>query len=184
MRIVAQVGVAQDSLSDKQAAFVAAYLDNGFKAVKAAISAGYSKSSAYADACDILAHPRVRAAIKDRLDKEGITPGRCKIALAEIAFGSDVAEFEEFLEGRSLKELQAEGLNTKLVKSIQRTTTKDGGSSKIEMYDRLSALAKIVDVLGMVTQKHELDGALTINVGIVRDYAPPAEPPKEEEPPS
>ena len=73
-------------LTTKQMAFVCAYLQS-FNATKAAKQAGYSESNAKDQGCENLAKPYIAAEIHRRLDTEGITPERIKIALGEIAFG-------------------------------------------------------------------------------------------------
>ena len=113
---------ALDNLSDKQRAFVLHYLDNGFNATRAALSAGYAKTSARQTASENLTKPDIRAAVDDLLEKRGLTPKKVLAAVAQIAFGGDVAELEDFLKGTSsLQDLRTDGFDTKLIKSVSIT---------------------------------------------------------------
>ena len=156
--------ILDDKLTDKQAVFVTEYLRNGFNATQAAITAGYSKKTARDSGCENLTKPNIAAAIKARLDGEGITAEKIKIALAEIAFGGDIAEMEDYLGGDlTLAKLKAAGVNTQLVKSAKRQTrttiSKKGNeyvteNRSVEMYSRLDALEKLGKVLAMFTDQH------------------------------
>jgi len=143
-------------LTTKQMAFVCAYLQC-FNAAKAARQAGYSPESAKQAGTQNLAKPYLMDEIHRRLDAEGITPERIKIAYAEIAFDSDMADFEAWLaSGATLKELRDKGFNTKLVKSLSITAK----GAKIEMYSRKDALDSLARVSGMVTDKVEHSGRI------------------------
>jgi len=159
--------VADENLTDKQSAFVAEYLRNGFNATRAAIAAGYEEASARNIGCENLTKPYIRAAIKARLDTEGITPERIKIALAEIAFDGDVADVEAFIEsGLKLSDIRDDGaFNTKLVKAVSRSVTAHGENRTIEMYSRLDALEKLGRVLAMFTDRTAISGSLNTDRG-------------------
>lgn len=64
-------------LTPKQFAFTSAYIENGFNATQAAISAGYSKHYAISKASDLLSQPvikkRIETAFQRSEDKLGIT---------------------------------------------------------------------------------------------------------------
>lgn len=188
--------VIDDNLTDKQAVFVTEYLRNGFNATKAARDAGYAENSAHVEGCNLLRNPKVAEAIKARLDTEGITAEKVKIALAEIAFGGDLAELEDYLSrGASLSNLRAAGINTQLVKSakVKRRITTDKKGNKeyaiedrtIEIYSRLDALEKLGKVLAMFTDRQDLstDGRpLELNIVNYADIKSdkPAEDPDAE----
>ncbi len=139
----------EHNLTLKQEAFVCAYLQNGFNATKAAKTAGYAEDSARVTGCQNLTNPNIAEAINARLDSEGITPARIKIAIAKIAFDSDAADFEAWLaSGKTLVELRAEGFNTSLVKSISITSK----GAKLELYSSLDALDKLAKIHGMYTE--------------------------------
>lgn len=148
-------------LSTKQLAFVAAYLENGFNATQAALKAGYSARTADQQGSRLLKNVKVAAAIQEALRTRGITPERVRIALAEIAFDGDLAEFEKFISGeKKLTDLRNEGANTKLVKSVAISQNQAGTNYRIELHDRLAALKELAQVLGMVTERHEHSGAV------------------------
>lgn len=84
-------------LTTKQMAFVCAYLQC-FNATKAAKQAGYSVGSARQIGSDNMTKAYIRAEIHRRLDTEGITPSRIKVALSEIAF-SESEETQHRLSG-------------------------------------------------------------------------------------
>ena len=150
--------IADPNLTDKQAAFVTEYLANGFNGTRAAVKAGYGEKGAYNEACRQLRKVEVAAAIKARLDTEGITPQKIKVALAEIAFGGDIAQAEGFLSGTKLSELRKQGVNTQLIKSVRVSQSKDGAENRaVEMYDRLAALEKLAKVYAMMTERVDME---------------------------
>ncbi len=56
-------------MTDKQKLFVDSYLSCGYNATQAAISAGYSKATAYSQGERLLKNVEIRAAIDERLKK-------------------------------------------------------------------------------------------------------------------
>ncbi len=143
-------------LTVKQEAFVCAYLLNGFNATRAAKTAGYSEDTARSQGSQLLTNLNVSKAVNARLDSEGITPAKIKIALAEIAFGTDLADFDLALGGTSLTDLREAGINTRLIKSITTRFEVDKADDdkryeirKIELHDCLSAIDKLAKVHGM-----------------------------------
>ena len=144
----------EPKLTTKQKAFVCAYLQC-FNAAKAARQAGYSLDSAKQAGTDNLAKPYIAAEIHRRLDSEGITPERIKIAYADIAFDADIADFEDIVfEGKKPSQLREDGLNTKLIKSL----TQNKYGIKVEMYSRKDALDSLARVRGMNLDKMEHSG--------------------------
>ena len=124
-------------LTTKQKAFVVAYLET-FNAYKAAKAAGYTgnDNTLYVTAHDNLRNPKIESAITEQLERMGITPERIKCAVSDIAFSADLADFEPWIKGeKSLRELRASGVNTKLLSSISET---DKGRS-VKMLDRQRA---------------------------------------------
>ena len=147
----------RDGLTTKQRVFVAEYLANGFNATRAAIAAGYSKESARSIACESLTKPNVAAAIAQGLEDHGITADGLKVLLGEVAWDTDVADFEAWLVGeKTLEELRDEGVNTSLVKTARVSAR---GARTIELHDRMAAVRELARVLGLVTKKHEVTTA-------------------------
>jgi len=151
-------------LTNKQKAFVVAYLSNGFNATQAAIKAGYNPRSAQQVASVTLRKPNVAAVMRRELAKHGITPEAVKIALAEIAFGADLADFEEFLDGTmTLRQLRGLGVNTKLVKSAREVRTANGEKKRhLALYDRVWALKELARVMGIVSETRRIEGHLKV----------------------
>jgi len=146
------------NLTTRQMAFVCAYLQC-FNATKAAKIAGYSPESAYELGSQALKKVEIAAEIHRRLDTEGITPERIKVAWAEIAFDTDMADFETAVRsGMTLKQLKDEGFNTQLIKSL--SIGKNG--TKVEMHSKTEALDKLTKIRGMYIDKIEHSGQLDI----------------------
>jgi phage terminase small subunit len=56
-------------LNERHKAFIAAYMENGGNSTQAAITAGYSEKSAYAQGCALLKHAQVNAELKRLMDE-------------------------------------------------------------------------------------------------------------------
>lgn len=69
----------KDKLTPKQSKFVAEYLANGMNATKAAISAGYSASSAEVEGSRLLRNAKVAAAVAKKTEKH----------MAQLDYGVD-----------------------------------------------------------------------------------------------
>ncbi len=137
-------------LSPQHELFVAAYLTT-FNATKAAKAAGYSEKSACVQGARLLKNVNVRNAVLTRMNTEGITPDRIKTALAEIAFGADLGDvWDDIVAGKTLREIKASGVDTRLIKSISETPGPHGTSRRVEVQDRLKALEKLAHILKML----------------------------------
>jgi len=156
---------AFDKLNQKQQMFVLHYLET-FNATKAAISAGYSKKTAYSIGWENLRKPEIADAISELLEEKGITADRIKIALARIAFSGDLADFEELGRGITLQTLRKDGVDTTLLKKVKIRKTVMGGDEEeamevvvtdIELRDRIGALKELVRVKGMATENRNVE---------------------------
>jgi phage terminase small subunit len=76
------------SLSNKQRAFVEAYLANGFNATKAAITAGYSEKTAYSQGSRLLRNVEVSAAIEARMKELSMSADEAMYRLSQQGRGS------------------------------------------------------------------------------------------------
>jgi phage terminase small subunit len=149
-------------LNDRQAAFVQAYLTNGFNATRAAIHAGYSKDSAAQQSSELLRNPKVREAVRAELDQI-VTKERVTAELAGMAFDLDAADYQPILQGVSLQEARERGVDTRNIKKIKATRrlVREGDDTyqvedvTIELHDRHAALEKLGRVLAMFTEKVE-----------------------------
>lgn len=85
-------GRPTDRLTPKQSLFVAEYLANGLNATQAALSAGYSKSTAYSIGQENLKKPEIISALQNkqgpRLKKLEITAERVLQELALMGFSN------------------------------------------------------------------------------------------------
>ena len=158
-----------EELTEKQRQFVLHYLQNGFNATQAAISAGYSKDSARVIGCENLTKPDIQDAIKEHIDRIGITPEKIKSAVAEIAF-ADPADFDRLSRQYSLAELREDGCNTRVVKKIKTRMEAEGDRDdpqyfevrEVEFYDRLSALEKLAKIYAMMTDVQRVEGEMKL----------------------
>lgn len=162
-RLAKTKGSVLDRLGEKQQQFVREYL-RCFNASEAARQAGYSNGTACSQGSRLLRNVKVAAALAEQLDKRGLTPERIKTVLAEVVFGSDIADFEDFLKGKvDLTKLREAGVNTQLVKAAAIHVTDQGGTiRKLEMYDRLGAIDKLIKVLGLVTEHRHISGHVAL----------------------
>lgn len=168
-KVQADNSTAYSRLTGRQQQFVLAYLQC-FNAAKAAREAGYSGRSAMQIGHENMRKHEIGAAISELLDSKGLSPERIKVAVGEIAFGADLADFEDFLKkGTGLAELRKAGVNTQFVKAAVISKTESGVNRRIEMLDRLAALEKLIRVMGMVTEKREITGGVGVDLTNMSD---------------
>lgn len=157
---------AFDALEDKQKAFVVAYLRH-FNGARAAREAGYGEVRCRQDAYDLVSKGYIRAAIKEQMDRIGITPERIQSAYAEIAFSQDLADMQDVFEGMSLQDLREAGVSTHLIHKFKATRRFVGKGEDaepvedvaIEVQDRLKALDALAKVRAMFIERTEVTGA-------------------------
>lgn len=155
------------SLTDKQAAFVEAYLldPNG---KKAAIAAGYAAGSAEVTAAKLLRVPKVAAELERRRKalsvKAGITPEMVLIELAKVGFG----DIRQVIEWRSIERAlftetgepadvagvvveikDSADITAEAAATISEISQAKDGTIKVKMHDKLGALVRIGQHLGM-----------------------------------
>ena len=157
------------SLTDKQRRFVEAYLiePNG---QKAAIEAGYSPNGAANAAYRLLNHAEVADELARRRREvamsAGITPEMVLLELAKLGFSNirDVVQWranvvsmeedDETGEGRLSVQnevviVDSSQLSDQAAASISEVSQTKDGTLKVKMHDKLSALTKIGQHLGM-----------------------------------
>lgn len=144
-RFFCLVPMSDSKLTNKQLAFVAAYLHgdeegNGrFNATKAAIAVGYSPKTAAARGSEMRNDPQVSARIAEELDNRFLSGDAVLSELAEVA----TAPWREFL--------------------IIRTNPKTGETVEVKM--DLSAKIKALELYGkhqqLFTDKLHLSGEIT-----------------------
>ncbi len=156
------------SLSPQQVAFVEAYLidPNG---EKAAIAAGYSPKTAASQASRLLRHVKVVAALEQRRTmlqvRTGITPEMVLGELAKLGFSdirqvvqwrSNVTGMSEDEDGdpviRTSNEVtvtNSDQLTPEAAAAVLEVSQSKDGALKVKMHDKLGALVKIGQHLGM-----------------------------------
>ena len=105
-------------LNDRQWKFACEYLKCNCNATKAAIAAGYSEKTAHTTGWENLQKPKISRVINGLLANAGYTAEYIKSRLQGIA-EVDAADFEALIEGKSLRELRAMGVDTRLVKKFR-----------------------------------------------------------------
>jgi phage terminase small subunit len=158
-------GKAWSALNEQHKLFVFHYLKS-FNATKAALAAGYSANSVRAQASDLLTRPNIAAAVTEQMDRLGITQERISNAIAEIAFGADIADLEEVFQGGKLSELRRSGVPTHMIRKMRaiRRKVKDGDDwadvddVTVESYSRLEALEKLAKIKAMFVDRTEHSG--------------------------
>lgn len=161
---------AYEALNDKQRAFVDEYLIDMI-GTQAAIRAGYSKKSAHVQACDLLKHPKIQAALRhkmaEREKRTEITADAVLSEMAKIGFANlrDFVKIDsegdarpDFLEttyeqwaalGEVTSEVYMEGQGDD-AQPVKRT--------KIKLGDKKGALTELGRHLGLWTDKTEISG--------------------------
>lgn len=157
MPIEAGTSPAYDALLPQQQQFLARYLTslNATQAYRRV----YPDSGCPAQhAHRALQSPPVRRALEELLDAMGATPTRISTAMAEIAFGCDLADFQPLLDGVSLDDAR-QGVPTHLIRKLKvrrRTIGKGDHTTRIEefeiqLYDRVKALIQLAKARGMLS---------------------------------
>ena len=167
------------SLSKKERLFVAEYLVD-YNATAAAKRAGYAESTALGKAPgwvgksrEASTKPHVYDAIHARmglmLDTLNISADMVLEELAVLGFVNMADLVEWGPDGVRVKSSAEIGMNTKAVAQIKETRTVIGSDkasgkdvlkivTEIKLHDKLKALTKLGDHLGLFTQKVELTG--------------------------
>jgi phage terminase small subunit len=159
--------MAVAELTNKQRMFVAEYLKD-LNATQAAIRAGYSSKNADKIGFQLLEKTRVQQAIeqamKRRIKRVEFDQDTVVQQLARIAFVDmkDVAEFGP----DGVKARDCEEVDGTLLSEVSETKTKDGGTIKVKLSDRMKALELLGRHMGMFRDKVELSGADGGPIGI------------------
>ena len=156
--------VAVNPLTPKQDLFVMEYVVD-LNGKQAAIRAGYSARTAEVQASRLLSHVKVQEAVQraqeSLLARVAVTQEDVIRELAQIAF-SDMGSYAKWgPDGIDLKESDKlpEGA-TRVVAEVSQTVTKDGGSVKFRLHNKLEALEKLGKHLGLFIDRHEVSGTV------------------------
>ena len=149
-------------LNRKQQSFVNEYLIDK-NATQAAIRAGYSERTAKNIAHNLLTKMDIQEAIETALQEQSkrteITADRVLNELAKIGF-ADMATYTEW-SNSGVTLISSDDLPedaSAAVAEVSETTTKDGGTVRFKLHDKLAALEKIGKHLNMFKEKVELTG--------------------------
>lgn len=146
-----------EGLTDKQRAFVEAYLTCGFNATEAARRAGYSERTAHAIGWENLRKPEIAAAIQQGLSERTMPADEVLARLAEQARGT----MDDFLDDAGdidLKRARDRG-RLHLVKT--RGVTKEGG--RIELYSAQTALEILAKHHKLLTDNIAISGKIDVS---------------------
>lgn len=157
----------EKKLTPKQQRFVEEYLID-LNATQAAIRAGYSEDTANEIGSQNLAKLSVRAAIDaalaERSKRTEITADMVLMELGRIGF-SNINNYLRFnptgVEMFDSSKMNDDAL--RCISEISETVTKEGGTVKFKLHDKVSALEKIGKHLGMFKDKVEHSGNVAIN---------------------
>jgi phage terminase small subunit len=150
-----------DSLTDKQRAFVEAYLACGFNATEAARRAGYSDRTAHAIGWENLRKPEIAAAIQQGLSERAMPADEVLARIAEQARGT----MEDFLDDSGDIDLKRARDRNKLHLVKARSVTKEG--ERIELYSAQTALEILAKHHKLLTDNVHHSGR--IDVGALSD---------------
>ena len=162
-------------LNTRERAFVRAYLTGETRgvALASAHAAGFGPNDTSIGS-KLLHRPLVRTAIERQLAKLDITAERVLGELSRVAY-SDMRDYAEWgPDGVRLKPSDGlSDLHAAAVAEVSETTSKDGGSLKFKLHDKLGALTALAKHLRL------LDGAgiddlgrplaIQINIGAAAD---------------
>lgn len=158
-------------LTPKQKLFVAEYLANGLNATKAAISAGYSKSSAEVEGSRLLRNAKVAAEVakktQKRFEKLEVTADKVIQELAKMGF-ANMLDYMTIENGR-LVEFDYNSLTRDQAAAIQEITMDMTGGAgdgerkpvlrtRFKLGDKRGSLELLGKHLKLFTDKTELSG--------------------------
>jgi len=158
--------MADKNLDARESRFVNEYLID-LDPKRAALAAGYSATTAASKAYQWVSNSKVKpqvykaiAKIQERLaQKVEVTQERIVAELAKVGF-SDMRNFTEWGPGGvQLKDSSdLEPGQAACVAEVSESTTKDGGSIRFKLHDKVAALHLLMKHLGMLRDKVELTG--------------------------
>lgn len=160
-------------LTDKQKLFCKEYLVD-LNATQAAIRAGYSADSASVIGSETLGKPYIQEEVQRLMEKRSkrteITADRVLKELARIGF-SDPRRVMKW-NGETMIVEDSEQLSeddAACVSEVCSTTTKDGGSIKLKMHDKIAALDKLGKHLKLFTDVSDVNHKYNIMGKIIAE---------------
>lgn len=163
-------------LTPKQQAFCREYVKD-FNGSQACIRAGYSERSSRSTSSEFLTNPNIKSEIKRLVDEKALKNDEIVLILSDIARGDmgELLDISEVSFNLDLAGAKRKGL-THLIRKVKQvtklSTSKDGAESEttiqeVELYSKLEAIQKVMDIRQMVTARTELstkDGQPLSNV--------------------
>jgi phage terminase small subunit len=157
-------------ITNKQRAFIAAYIANDFNATQAAIAAGYSEATAYSQGSRLLKNVEIRAAIDAFLEENTMSAKEVLFRLTQHARG-DIGDIWDESTGQVDWEKARNTGKTGLIKTIYHKTTRISRGAdddmeimedQITLHDPQKALTLIGKQRGLFTDKQELEGEIRV----------------------
>ena len=151
-------------LSPKQQRFVEEYLID-LNATQAAIRAGYSPKTANHNVGRLMVNDGIRDAIALRqvalADANAVTPARVIEELAHVGFANMTTYMRWGPDGVRLTDSDTlTPAQCRVVAEVSETTTKDGGTIRLKLHNKLTALEKLGERLGLWKTAQ---GEITVN---------------------
>lgn len=151
-----------DGLTPRQRAFVQEYLVD-LNATQAAIRAGYSETTAGQLGWQLLQKPSIRdaidAALAERVVRTKITSDNVLRELYRIASADPRRVMKWGPTGVLLRDSEElDDDDAAIVAEVSQTISKDGGSLKVKMHDKLGALRLLAQHLGLLVERKEVTG--------------------------
>lgn len=162
-----------DKLNGKQKAFVEAYLRNGGNATQAALAAGYSEKTAYAQGCRLLKHVEIKNRLAKRAEKrseaEMSLTDRIMLERKRLAFFDPKKLFHGDGTPKAVHELDddtAAAIAGLGVANIGNSEVGIGQVLKLKMADKNASLTALEKINGMYRDKDESEGVLNIIINM------------------
>lgn len=137
-------------LNERQRAFVDEYIVD-LNATQAAIRAGYSPRTAAEQACRLLTNVKVQAAVQAakaaRSERTEITADNVLRELAAIAF-AHMGQYAAWHDD-SVSLRDSSDVDPRAVAEVHQRATRSGVSVSIKLHDKIAALTKLGDHLGI-----------------------------------
>lgn len=132
------------ALTTKQRAFVEAYLSNGFNATQAAITAGYSKKTAYSQGSRLLKNVEIQAALETRMKEMVMSADEALLRLSQHA----TATMDDFIgdDGKTIDIARVRDRGKMhLMKEFTYVKNADGSERvQVKLHDAQAALNDII----------------------------------------
>lgn len=137
------------ALTNKQQAFVEAYLANGFNATQAAITAGYSEKTAYSQGSRLLRNVEVQTAIQVRMKELAMSADEAMMRLSQQGrgrltdyLGLSVSELKEHPQAHLLHKVK---VTTRTIQPLDKDKEPEREETvEYEIYNAQSALLAIL----------------------------------------